>query len=213
MLLWVGCFLLFVGEGWGFVFGMKKRLVLASGSPRRRELLGELGFEFEVMSSPAEEVHDEAMGLVELCELNAFLKAKAVADLLGDGVVVLGGDTLVCLDGVALGKPKSEEEAVGMLRRLSGREHEVCTGMCLVEGERKERFSVVTRVFFRELSDAVIADYMSKVNVMDKAGSYAVQECGEMIVERVEGDFTNVVGLPQEEVGRRLCGFGLQPEV
>jgi len=192
---------------------MSKRFVLASGSPRRRELLEELGFAFEVMSSPAEEVHNDEIGLVGLCELNASIKAKAVAEIVGGDVVVLGGDTLVCLDGVALGKPKSEEEAVSVLRNLSGREHEVCTGMCLVEGEREERFHVITKVVFKELNDELIREYMSKVNVMDKAGSYAVQECGEMIVAEVLGDFTNVVGLPQEEVRRRLSGFGLQPKL
>lgn len=188
----------------------EKRLILGSGSPRRRELLEEMGYVFEVVTTDVEEVHDAGMGLAELCELNAALKARAVTGLVGGDAVVLGGDTLVSLDGEALGKPKSEEEAVGMLRRLSGRAHEVCTGMCLVGDGREERFHVVTEVVFKELDDGLIREYMGRVDVMDKAGSYAVQECGEMIVEEVRGDFSNVVGLPQEELRKRLEGFGLQ---
>lgn len=191
--------------------GMQKRLILASGSPRRRELLAELGFTFEVITSDAEEEHRSDIALTELCERNAVLKTQAVAALHPDAVV-LGGDTLVYIDEEPLGKPKSEEEAVEMLTRLSGRVHQVCSGMCLIEGERVQPFHDVTEVHFKELTEELIRDYMSKVHVMDKAGSYAVQECGEMIIDKVEGDFSNVVGLPQSAVLEQLASFGLQPE-
>jgi septum formation protein len=189
---------------------MKKRLILASGSPRRRELLAELGVEFEVITSDAEEEHRSDIPLIELCELNAEIKTSAVAAKYPDAVV-LGGDTLVYIDDEPLGKPKSEAEAVAMLERLSGRVHQVCSGMCLIEGERVEPFHEVTDVVFKEIDRSTIDSYMQKVNVMDKAGSYAVQECGEMIVEKVDGDFSNVVGLPQQKVLERLAAFGLQP--
>ncbi|MGJ8671425.1 Maf family protein [Rubritalea sp.] len=189
---------------------MKKQLILASGSPRRRELLAELGFEFEVVTSDAEEEHRCDITLTDLCERNAEIKTSAVAVKFPDAVV-LGGDTLVYIDDEPLGKPKSVEEAVTMLERLSGRTHQVCSGMCLISGERVQLFHEVTNVVFKEIGRATIDAYMKRVDVMDKAGSYAVQECGEMIVERVEGDFSNVVGLPQQKVVEQLAAFGLQP--
>ncbi len=196
----------------GKILSIKKRLILASGSPRRKELLAELGFSFEVITSDAEEEHRSDIPLTELCERNALLKTKAVAEFYPDAVV-LGGDTLVYIDEEPLGKPKSEQEAVEMLKRLSGRAHQVCSGMCLIEGERVEPFHEVTDVVFKPIDELTIYFYMSKVNVMDKAGSYAVQECGEMLIDDVKGDFSNVVGLPQSSVLEKLGAFGLQPEV
>lgn len=191
--------------------GMKKRLILASGSPRRKELLAELGFSFEVITSDAEEEHRSDIPLTELCERNAELKTQMVASQYPDAVV-LGGDTLVYIDEEPLGKPKTEEEAVEMLKRLSGRPHQVCSGMCLIEGDHVLPFHAVTDVTFKTLNEETIRNYMAKVNVMDKAGSYAVQECGDMIIESVSGDFSNVVGLPQSLVLAQLQSFGLQPE-
>lgn len=191
---------------------MKKRLILASGSPRRKELLAELGFSFEVITSDAEEEHRSDIPLTELCERNAVLKTQAVASQHPDAVV-LGGDTLVYIDEEPLGKPKSEQEAVEMLLRLSGRTHQVCSGMCLIEGDKVQPFHGVTEVVFKQLDEEIVRSYMQKVNVMDKAGSYAVQDCGEMIISEVIGDFSNVVGLPQSLVLEQLKSFGLQPDV
>jgi len=185
-----------------------KQMILASGSPRRKELLGELGFDFEIIPSPAEELHDESIPLVELCELNAEAKALAVAAAYPDRVV-LGADTLVYIDEAPLGKPADMDEARATLRKLSGRAHQVCTGMALVYGERVERFSVVTEVVFKELTDKVIDSYFQKVHVLDKAGSYGIQESGDMIVESIEGDYSNVVGLPQKCVAEKLNSFGV----
>ena len=144
-----------------------KRLILASGSPRRRELLTEAGFTFEVIPSPAEEVHSDEIPLAELCSINARAKAEEIAREYPDAVV-LGADTLVYIDDTPLGKPKSEEQAVEMLKKLSGRKHQVCTGMCLIEGENEELFYKVTDVSFKTLTEEVISEYMSLVNVMDK---------------------------------------------
>ena len=174
---------------------MLGRLILASGSPRRREMLTAAGLEFEVMPSPAEELHDESMPLDQLCEENARLKALAVA-VDHPEATVIGADTLVYIDQTPLGKPRDKNGARKMLRLLSGRTHQVCTGVCIARGEKSETFHTITEVVFKELSDDVIRDYMVKVHVMDKAGSYAVQEHGEMIIEEVRGDYDNVVGLP-----------------
>lgn len=184
-------------------------LILASGSPRRKELLGKLGVEFRVVVSPAEEIHDASLGMAALCEENARLKAAAVATDFPE-CVVIGADTLVFIDGEPLGKPKSLEEAAGMLRRLSGRKHQVCTGVCIAgPAERITVLHGVTDVLFRELDEAVIAGYLGKTNPLDKAGAYGIQDHGEMIVEGIEGAFDNVMGLPLEKVSAALKEIGL----
>ena len=183
---------------------MPARLILASGSPRRREMLAKAGLIFEVIPSPAEELHDASMPLAQLCEENARLKALDVARYHPQATVI-GADTLVYVDQTPLGKPRSEAEAKAMLRKLSGRAHQVCTGVCIARGDDAECFHTITEVAFKELTDDLIADYMSKVDVMDKAGSYAVQEHGEMIITEVRGDYDNVVGLPVQLLLERLA--------
>ncbi|MEK7950345.1 Maf family protein [Luteolibacter soli] len=171
-------------------------VILASASPRRRELLSATGMHFEVVTSPAEEIHDAAIPLDELCEKNAELKALAVAVDHPDAAVI-GADTLVWIEGEPLGKPKDLDEARAMLRKLSGRPHTVCTGVCVVfPGGRVQRFHELTAVRFRELDDATIEAYFEKTNPLDKAGAYGIQDSGEMIVEGIEGAFDNVMGLP-----------------
>ena len=179
------------------------RLILASGSPRRRDMLQKVGLEFDVIPSPAEELHDESMALDQLCEENARLKALAVAQDYPEATVI-GADTLVYIDQTPLGKPRSKEEAEAMLMRLSGRTHQVCTGVCIARAGKVVSFHAITEVVFKKLSEKIIRDYMSKVDVMDKAGSYAVQEHGEMIIEQVRGDYDNVVGLPVAQLLAKL---------
>lgn len=182
------------------------RIVLASASPRRRELLEGAGLVFEVRASPAEELHDAAIPLSELCERNAELKARAVAD---QGAVVIGADTLVWLDGEPLGKPADLGEARAMLRRLSGRRHTVCTGVALVHPDgRGERFHELTAVRFKEYGEETIDAYLERAEVLDKAGSYGIQEHGELLVEGIEGAFDNVMGLPVPAVLSRLQACG-----
>ena len=182
----------------------QKRIILASGSPRRRELLTRAGLDFEIIPSPAEELHDEQMPLHELCEINAKLKALAVAREHPDAIVI-GADTLVSIDQLPLGKPKDEADARAMLRRLAGRTQEVCTGVCLAVGESTQSFHVITEVEFKPLTDQQIRDYMKKVNVMDKAGAYAAQEYRELIIQEIRGDYDNVVGLPVQQVLERIA--------
>ena len=179
------------------------RLILASGSPRRRDMLRKVGLEFDVIPSPAEELHDERMALDQLCEENARLKALAVAQDYPEATVI-GADTLVYIDQTPLGKPRSKEEAAAMLMRLSGRTHQVCTGVCIARAGEVDSFHAITEVVFKKLSEKIIRDYMAKVDVMDKAGSYAVQEHGEMIIEQVRGDYDNVVGLPVAQLLGKL---------
>ena len=180
-------------------------IVLASSSPRRRELLAEAGVVFEVMHSPAEEVHDAMMKPEVLCEWNAALKAEAVV-LMRPDATVIGSDTLVFIDGIPLGKPADLDEARGMLRRLSGRTHRVCTGVCVIyPGGRKSVFHDITEVTFLLLDDAAIDDYFSQVNPLDKAGAYGIQECGERIIAGISGSYDTVMGLPVAMVMEALA--------
>ncbi len=155
---------------------------------------------FEVLHSPAEEVHDATMKPDALCEWNAVLKAEAVA-LMRPDATVIGSDTLVFIDEIPLGKPADLAEARGMLRRLSGRTHRVCTGVCVIDpGGRKIVFHDITEVTFLLLDDAAIDGYFSQVNPLDKAGGYGIQECGEMIIAGISGSYDTVMGLPVARV-------------
>lgn len=189
---------------------MERSLILASGSPRRKELLAEAGFQFEVIPSSAEEIHTAEISLEELCEINARAKAEQVARL-HKNAVVIGSDTLVYIDKTPLGKPKSRAEAFQTLQLLSGRSHQVCTGLCIISPDRNEVFHEITNVTFKQISDADIECYMGQVDVMDKAGSYAIQDFGELIIEEIDGDYTNVVGLPQDLIITKLAEFGVAP--
>ncbi|NJM37388.1 MAG: septum formation protein Maf [Akkermansiaceae bacterium] len=171
-------------------------IILASSSPRRRELLESAGLVFEIIVSPAEEIHDAAMKQEALCELNAALKAEAVAAIRPDATVI-GADTLVFIDDMPLGKPRDMKDAREMLRRLSGRSHQVCTGVCVISpsGDKKT-FHGLTEVTFLPLDESVIDGYFALVNPLDKAGAYGIQEHGDKIVASICGDFDNVMGLP-----------------
>ncbi len=187
---------------------MSRALILASASPRRVQLLREAGFEIEVLPPAVEELHDISMTGEALTLSNAKLKALAVAATRPESVV-LGADTLVCIDSEPLAKPADLDEARAMLRRLSGRTHYVCTGVALAHGSEVEEFVVKTFVTFRDLSAGDIDAYIEKVHVLDKAGSYAIQEHGDMIIERIEGSRTNVIGLPMDEVIAALQRHGV----
>ncbi len=174
-------------------------LILASASPRRAELLREMGLDFAVVPSEADEVHHEQLTARELSQLNAYRKARMVAKR-HPAALVLGADTLVYLGGRLFGKPATRTEACDMLKSLSGQTHQVVTGVCLTHltGHHCEIFADQTTVKFRRLTDAVIKEYLAAVNPLDKAGAYAIQEKGELIIEGISGSHSNVVGLPVE---------------
>ncbi len=151
-----------------------------------------------------EEAHEASMTPEQLTLENARLKALA-GSRLRPGSLVIGADTLVYVDGEPLGKPGDLDEALAMVRRLSGRAHEVCTGVAFAcDGVVERELHVITHVIFKSLTDEVIRDYHSKVNPLDKAGGYGIQGCTEMLLHHMTGSFTNVVGLPVEEVSAAL---------
>ena len=180
-------------------------LILASSSPRRSELLRQLGMEFRVVTSDAPEVHHGELTAREIAQVNAYRKARAVAKKYPDALV-MGADTLVYLDTLLMGKPGSLEHAYQMLEQLQGRTHEVVTAVCMLNlrNHRQRIFTEITNVTFRPLDAVKIRRYLAKVNPLDKAGAYAIQEEGELIVEKIAGSYTNVVGLPIERLQSEL---------
>jgi septum formation protein len=184
-------------------------LILASASPRRVELLRQLGVEFAVIPAHPEEVQPEHLSPHETAQINAYRKARAVAKHHLDALV-LGADTIVCLGPALLGKPATLDEARRMLARLQGRTHEVVTGVCLLHlrSHRQKVFAVSTAVTFRKLHAGQVRRYLSKINPLDKAGAYAIQEEGDEIVKGFHGSFSNVVGLPVERLNEELAAWG-----
>jgi len=187
--------------------------VLASCSPRRVALLSEAGFEFESVPPDVAEKFDVDLTLRELTMWNAMRKGVPVAREYPDKVV-LAADTLVALDDEIIGKPADLEQAAQILRRLSGRTHEVCSAVfiCHFAAARSATFHEVSRVRFRRLSSATIENYFAKVNPLDKAGAYAAQGRGAEIIAKIDGSYTNVVGLPMEKTVVALTEFGIQPK-
>lgn len=173
-------------------------IILASTSPRRRMLLQQVNIHFEVVPHDSLEIiPDNNSDFTEIVARNAESKASSILEHAVDRII-LGADTLVELDGKALGKPKNDNDARRMLRTLSGRDHFVHTGIAVIDGKSGRRFleSEVTRVFFRNLTNAEIEAYIRSGEPMDKAGSYGIQERGAVFISRVEGCFFNVMGLP-----------------
>ena len=180
-------------------------LILASASPRRLELLRQLGVDFKVVPSDVPEIRHEQLTGWELSQINAYRKARSVGKKFPD-TLVLAADTVVCLDTALFGKPASLEEAYQMLEQLEGRTHEVVTAICLLHlREHRQRvFAETTAVTFRPLDAVKIRRYLTRVNPLDKAGAYAIQEEGDLLVERISGSYTNVVGLPVERLTTEL---------
>ena len=180
-------------------------IILASASPRRSELLRQIGVEFNIVTSDTPEIHDGELTAREIAQVNAYRKARNVAKKHPDALV-LGADTLVYLETILMGKPGSLEHAYEMLEQLQGRTHEVVTAVCLLNlrNHRQRIFTEVTDVTFRPLDAVKIRRYLTKVNPLDKAGAYAIQEEGDLIVEKIAGSYTNVVGLPVALVHRLL---------
>ena len=185
-------------------------VVLASQSPRRRELLGQMGFtDFVIRPAKGEEVVDPDLLPDKLVEELSRQKCEEVAAASGADDLVIAADTVVAIDGTVLGKPRSEQDAFAMLSRLSGRHHTVYTGVTVRRGEQILTAHEATRVHFRPLTQEEIEAYISTGEPMDKAGSYGVQGKGALLVEKLNGDFFNVMGLPVLRLSRMLAGFGI----
>lgn len=184
-------------------------LILASASPRRKALLSMFGIDFSSDPSDGPEIPPPGADAAQTVRMLSEAKARRAAAR-HPGDIVIGADTVVELDGVILGKPEDEEDAFRMLRALSGREHRVYTGVTLVRDGECFSETEMTRVFFRELSDAEIRGYIATGEPMDKAGAYGYQGIASLFVERIDGDYFNVVGLPLCRLGRMLETMGVK---
>lgn len=193
---------------------MRPTLLLASNSPRRRDLLADARFEFEICAPNIAERFDVDLTLRELTAFNAIRKAMAAARA-HPKKIVLAADTLVAIDDHVLGKPNDLVDAFAMLRRLSGTTHEVCTSVfiCHLAHAKSTSFSEISRVRFRRLTRDEIDHYLARVNPLDKAGAYAAQGFGSEVIEKIDGSFSNVVGLPMEKTASALVQFGIQPKI
>ena len=183
-------------------------IILASGSPRRKELMGFITKDFKIVVSNAEEVCDENLPPYKMVEQLSFIKAQAVFAKHGDDIVI-GADTVVYIKGEILGKPKNEEDAFKMLSSLSGNVHTVATGVTILKKDYSDTFSVLSDVEFFPMTQSEIKSYIATGEPMDKAGSYGIQEKGALFIKGIKGDFYSVMGLPVSELKRHLeiCGF------
>lgn len=183
-------------------------LILASGSPRRRQLMMEAGFRFRVAVTGFEECWPPHLRGKEIAEFLAAGKAGSWDEPLAPGQVLITADTIVWCNGENLGKPANDAEAIRFLRQLSGCRHEVITGICLRDSEKETVFSVTTGVIFRELSDDEIRYYVRNYHPLDKAGAYGIQEwIGLRGITTIEGSYYNVVGMPVSELYTALLDF------
>lgn len=184
-------------------------IILASTSPRRRELMRQLEVEFEVIPAQIDEIDHEHLTVSELALINAYRKARSVSKKHPD-CLVIGMDTLVSYETTVFGKPADMSEAEKMLHTLQGKTHQVVTGVCMIHlrGHHQKTFAEMTDVTFRTLNPPEIRRYLSKINPLDKAGAYAIQDHGDDIVRNISGSFSNVVGLPVERLRRELDNLG-----
>ena len=187
-----------------------KQLILASGSPRRRELLGLFGIPFAVHAADIDETMDPDKSPKD--EVARVSRCKAAAIRREEGDAVIAADTIVVCQGKVLGKPHSRQQAIDMLRLLSGREHQVMTGCTVLYGDRQETFTEVTTLHFRPLSQREIERYVDSGEPMDKAGAYGIQGGAALFCTGMEGDYYNVMGLPVCRLGTVLRSLGIWEE-
>jgi len=187
-----------------------KKIILASQSPRRKDLLSQIGLKFEVDPSNYQEDMSLKMDPKELAEYLSLGKAKDVAQRHKDSIII-AGDTFCVLDKEVLGKPKTKENAKAMLQKLSGKTHSIITGFAIIDTETKKQISksVETKVYFRNISEKEIDTYIDSGEPMDFAGAYAIQHLGGLFVEKIDGDYFNIVGLPILPLTIELKNFGI----
>lgn len=184
------------------------KLILASGSPRRQQFFRDLNLDFEIRLKEIDEVYPEHLKASEVTDFLAELKAAAFD--LKENEILITSDTIVWLDQKVLGKPKNYEDAFVILQELSGNTHQVITSVCLKSSEKKKVFNVTTKVTFSELTEEMIRFYLDNFKPFDKAGAYGIQEwIGLVGIEKIEGSYTNVVGLPTEKFYKELICFTL----
>ena len=186
------------------------KIVLASKSPRRQELLRNIGItDFDIRVPEAEESYPEGLTAQQVVEHISRVKGEAAARLCADDEIVITADTMVFLDDKRLGKPADEEDALRMLTALQGRRHTVCTGVTVRQGERSLTEVETTEVFFRPATQEELRAYIATGEPMDKAGAYGIQAKGSLLVEKIHGDYFNVMGLPVLRLSRMLAQFGI----
>jgi len=184
------------------------QLILASQSPRRHQMLKELGLDFKIQTKDVEEVYPDHLKREEIPVYLSKLKAEAFVLDLNEKELVITADTIVCVGDIVLGKPKNRDEAVEMLQMLSGRSHQVISGVCLKSKEKEVSFSTTTHVHFKELSLEEIDYYIDNYKPFDKAGAYGIQEwIGFVGIDGIEGSYFNVVGLPIQRLYQELNKF------
>ena len=187
------------------------KIILASNSPRRKELLERIGItDFTVAAPNVDETVEDGLSPAEIVEQLSLRKARAAAKRAGPSDLIIAADTVVALDGAVLGKPRGEDGAFAMLTALSGREHQVYTGVTVLQGDKAVTQHEETAVTFRALAPGEIRGYIATGEPMDKAGAYGIQGVGALLVSGIRGDYCNVVGLPVFRLGRILSGFGVE---
>lgn len=187
---------------------MEHKIILASGSPRRQQLMCDAGFCFELRLKEVEETYPNELEAIKVPEYLSRLKASAFKDELQQNELLITADTVVCLGEKILGKPGNREQAIDMLHQLSGRKHTVVTGVCLTSRDKQESFSSFTDVYFKQLTNDEIEYYVDHYKPFDKAGAYGIQEwIGYIGIEKIEGSFYNVMGLPVQRLYEALKNF------
>lgn len=186
----------------------KYKIILASQSPRRKLLLEGMGFKFEVIHADIEEVFPENLKITEVPVYLAQKKAESLTNLLKDNVLLITADTIVSVDNLILGKPKDADEARHILQLISGRSHNVITGVCIKTLNKERTFYAESKVYFRTLTDEEISYYIQNYKPFDKAGAYGIQEwIGYIGIERIEGSYFNVMGLPTQMLYNEISKF------
>ena len=183
--------------------------VLASKSPRRKELLGLLDLDFEIITADIDETMDPALSVNEEVARLSYEKASAIKAKVSPDTVIISADTVVELNGRVMGKPKNEQDAFDMLKNLSGNNHNVLTGVTVIQGDKHITKVVTTKVYFRNITDDEILSYIETLEPMDKAGAYGIQGRASKFVQKIDGDYFNVVGLPVCELSLILKEFGI----
>lgn len=188
---------------------MKKKIILASSSPRRKDILKKMGLEFEIIPSNYEEFLENLEFSYEKIETLAYYKAKAVVDIINKPALILSADTVVVLEDQILGKPKDETDAIEMIKNLSGKKHSVVTSICVIDTNNLTHkiLSTTSYVEFENLSKELIENYVKNYRPLDKAGSYGIQELPEGFIKSVEGSFENIIGLCSQAVSKILNEF------